>query len=140
MAFLRSLRSRQIWRVPSEFLEYVGEDTHSVGLVMGVMIPGLTNSSRVHSIRVFYGYLPQACWIGGMEGSVLIVHVPGMLQICVKGLGKGLFEGNYVSGCCSGWGCNLRLGRCAPWVAIWRALLQAGLCNLCTVELGRCLS
>ena len=46
----------------------------------------------LYLLSVLYGYLPMGVLDWGMEGSVLMVYVPGMLLIVSKELGKACFR------------------------------------------------
>ena len=69
----------------------VGQGRYSVGWVTGVISLRVSMLSRVFSIWLWYsvGTFCQACWTGGMDGSVQIVYVLGMS----KERGEGTFKG-----------------------------------------------
>ena len=77
--------SRQGQMVPSDFLGYVNEETYSVGLVTGVIIPWSTMCWRAFSISSLasIGTFLQACWTGVLRGPKYSIF-SWYVSCCVK--------------------------------------------------------
>ena len=82
--------SKQGQIVPSDFLWYVSDETHSVGSVTGLIFPLSTIFCRAFSISSLasMGTFLQACCTGGIEESTFIVYCPGMFPVVSKLLGN----------------------------------------------------
>ena len=80
--------------VPSDFLGYVSEVTHSVGSVTGSIIPLSTICWRPFSISSLasIGTFLHACCTGSIEGTKSIVYFPGLLPVVPKQAGNACFR------------------------------------------------
>ena len=94
IALFKLWGSKQGQIVPSDFLGYLSDETHSVGSVTGAIIPLLTifcsafSISSLASIRTFV----WACCTGGTDESTLIVNCPGIFPVVLKLLGNVLLR------------------------------------------------
>ena len=77
-------------RDPPGFWCYIKEDTHSIGLVTGV-INLLVNhflQDLFYSFSAFNGDLPSGMLNWGIEGLRQMVYAPGILPVVSQDLGK----------------------------------------------------
>ena len=94
IVLFKSWGSKQGQIVPSDFLGYVSDVTHSVGSVTGAIIPLLTISCKAFSISSLasIGTFLWACCTGGIDESTLIVYYPGIFPVVSKLLGDAFFK------------------------------------------------
>ena len=111
IALFKLWGSKQGQIVPSDFLGYVNDETHSVGSVTGEIIPLSTIFCSVFSISSLASvrnFPLQAYCTGDIEGSTLIVYCPGMFPVVSKLLRNAFCRAiMYLTSVVVRWSCEI---------------------------------